>query len=103
MKLLISQGYGSGWSTWNCPEMATDKDLIRLFENGCTCEEMRLLCLKKRYGAKSRYNGLATPYMGGFNRLKIVEVPKGALYRINEYDGAESVEVFNPDKWLVAE
>ena len=36
-------------------------------------------------------------------QLKVVEVPKGALYRINEYDGSESVEIFNPDEWLVAE
>lgn len=99
MKLLISPGYGAGWSTWNCSEMATDKDLIELFENGCTYEEMEKLCIEKNY--TDGYGG--PPYMGGFQQLKVVEVPRGAPYRINEYDGAESVEVFNPDKWLVAE
>ena len=99
MKLLISPGYGAGWSTWNCPEMATDKDLIELFEKGCTCEEMRVLCLSKNYGYKTR----DFPYMGGFSRLKVVEVPKGAIYRINEHDGAEAVEIFDSSKWLVAE
>ena len=99
MKLLISPGYGAGWSTWNIPEMATDKDLIELFEKGCTYEEMEKLCIEKNY-TDEYYE---PPYMGGFQQLKVVEVPKGALYRINEYDGAESVEVFNPDKWLVAE
>lgn len=99
MKLLISPGYGAGWSTWNIPAMATDKDLIELFEKGCTYEEMEKLCIEKNY--TDEY--CEPPYMGGFQQLKVVEVPKGALYRINEYDGAESVEIFNPDKWLVAE
>ena len=48
MKLLISPGYGAGWSTWNLPAMATDKDLIELFEKGCTCEEMEKLCIEKK-------------------------------------------------------
>lgn len=103
MKLLISPSYGAGWSTWNCPEMAMDKDLIELFEKGCTCEEMERACLKKKYGGRFGYNYVTTPYMGGFSELKVVEVPKGALFRINEYDGSESVEVFDPDNWLVAE
>lgn len=99
MKLLISPGYGAGWSTWNCPEMATDKDLIELFEKGCTCEEMEKLCIEKDY--VDEYGD--SPDMGGFQQLRVVEVPKGALYRIDAYDGAESVEVFSPDEWLIAE
>lgn len=99
MKLLISPGYGAGWSTWNFPAMATDKDLIELFEKDCTCEEMERLCIEKNY--TDGYG--EPPYMKGFQQLEIVEVPKGTLYRINEYDGAESVEIFSPDEWLIAE
>jgi len=99
MKLLISPGYGAGWSTWNLPAMATDKDLIELFEKGCTYEEMEKLCIEKHY--TDAYD--MPPYMGGFLQLEVVEVPKGVFYRINEYDGAESVEVFDPDKWFIAE
>ena len=40
MKVLISPGYGAGWSTWGDPGMATDKRLIELFECGCTEEEI---------------------------------------------------------------
>ena len=44
MKVLISRGYGAGWSTWNQSEMAIDKDLIALFERGCSDLEMEEAC-----------------------------------------------------------
>ena len=63
MKVLISPGYGAEWSTWNHPKMATDKDLIELFEKeSCTSKEMKDLCIKKGYRKD--------PYMGGFRTLK---------------------------------
>lgn len=35
-------------------------------------------------------------------KLKIEEVPDGTLYRINEYDGFESVETQSTIEWSVA-
>ena len=94
MKVLISPKYGAGWSTWNCREMAIDKDLIAAFENGCTEEEMEELCIKKGYHA---------PYMGGFEDLVVEEVPAGCFFKIREYDGSETIEVFNSNRWFFAE
>ena len=37
-----------------------------------------------------------------FNRIEVVDIPKGERYRINEYDGAEEVEILRPENWLVA-
>ena len=99
MKVLISPGYGDGFSTWNTKEMAIDKDLIALFERGCTKKEMEEACCLKGYNAG--YGG--APYMGGFSSLKIVEVPNGALFQIREYDGSEYIEIFNSSDWILAE
>ena len=96
MKVLISPGFGAGWSTWNdYPELATDDRLIKAFEDGCTSDEMEELCIKCGYDDYL--------YMGGFNQLKVVEVPAGSTFKIVEYDGSESIEIFNRDNWLYAE
>lgn len=99
MKVLISPGYGAGWSTWNDPRMAFDKRLIKAFESGISKEGMAELCLEcgydDGYGCK--------PYMGGFNNLKVAEVPQGSVFKICEYDGSESIEILNLDEWLYAE
>ena len=99
MKLLISPGYGAGWSTWNRPELATDKDLIELFEKGCTSEEMEKLCIEKNY--VDEYGD--PPYMGGFGQLEVVEAPKYVRFKIKEYDGFERIEILDLSDWIVAE
>ena len=92
MKVLISPGYGAGWSTWNSPEMAVDERLIEAFENGISKEGMKRLCEELGYES----------YMGGFEDLKITEVPSGSLFQIREYDGSEYIEIFNDLDWLRA-
>jgi hypothetical protein len=99
MKVLISKDYGAGWSTWNCKEMAIDKDLIALFERGCTEDEMIELCRIKGYD--DGYGG--APYLGGFDTLVVVEVPKGEYFIIREYDGVEYIELMSETNWLYAE
>ena len=98
MKVLISPGYGAGWSTWNSPEMAFDECLIGAFECGISKEDMRALCVECGYTPLGN-----PPYMGGFENLMVVEVPSGTMFRIREYDGYESVEMLDMDDWYVAE
>lgn len=98
MKVLISPGFGAGWSTWNHPLMAFDKDVIELFERGGSEDEIRRLCADKGYGGDDRYI-----YMGGFDELQVVEVPSGNLFKIEEYDGSEYIEIFDADEWYPAE
>lgn len=99
MKVLISKGFGAGWSTWGHKEMAIDQDLVRLFERGCTEDEMKALCIKKGY--TSLFGG--DPYMGGFEDLVVEEVPAGCYFKIREYDGSEYIEVFDSSSWFFAE
>ena len=98
MKVLISPGYGAGWSTWECPEMAFDERLIRAFESGISEEDMQALCVECGYTPFGN-----PPYMGGFEDLEVVEVPSGTVFRIHEYDGFESIETMDMEDWYVAE
>ena len=98
MKVLISPGYGAGWSTWECPEMAFDERLIRAFECGISEEDMKALCVECGYMPLGN-----PPFMGGFEDLEVVEVPSGTVFRIHEYDGFESIEIMDMDDWYVAE
>ena len=99
MKVLISRGYGAGWSTWNEPMMAFDERLIRAFECGITKEDMKHLCMECGYTG-----GYAdsVPYMGGFDGLEVVDVPSGMIFQIKEYDGSEYLEYFDDDDWYMA-
>lgn len=99
MKVLISPGFGAGWSTWNELGMATDARLIDAFEHGVSEEEMKQLCID--FGYTGGLEG-TLPYMGGFEQLEIVDVPEGTLFRIDEYDGSESIVTFEEEGWLRA-
>ena len=99
MKILISPGFGAGWSTWEHPNMAFDRVLIEAFERGITLGEMEQLCIERGY--TSPYGD--PPYMGGFKQLEVREIPSGTLFKIREYDGSEFVEVFDEDDWYISE
>ena len=94
MKVLISRGYGAGWSTWNDPRMAFDERLIRAFECGITQEDMKELC---------KECGYEDVYLGGFKGLVVVDIPTAEYFRICEYDGAESIEYFDKEDWYYSE
>ena len=101
MKVLISPGFGAGWSTWNDPRIAFDERLIRAFERGISEEDMKDLCMECGYGSGMYCE--ASPYMGGFSDLRVVDIPSGTLFQIKEYDGSEYIEYFDEDEWYVAE
>jgi membrane protein involved in colicin uptake len=42
-------------------------------------------------------------YMGGACDLAIEWVPIGSLFQIHEYDGSESLVIFDESKWTRAE
>lgn len=100
--VMYSPGYGAGWSTW-------------FYDNPALRKQMTFDSRIIRYkflGEYSRYNfdefmtqviGFKdAPYDGGFADLKIRFIPQGTMFRISEYDGSESVEIFNPDSFMKA-
>lgn len=80
--VLVSPGFGAGWSTWNSKEMAYDKRIIEAFLEDINSDEIEELC--KEWG----YNSC---YAGGWSDVRLEWVPVGEKYYIYEYDGAETL------------
>lgn len=111
-KILISPGYGAGWSTWNsqAPQLAEDAELVRLVEAGEHAgpilykSEDDVVQRGDRGASDAFYDRAcavmrdadcedASPYCGGVGGLIVVEGE--GPYRVNEYDGSESIEWLN--------
>lgn len=90
--ILVSKGYGAGWSTWNVEVDPCNKELVELFVNGASDED-------KLAKAKEIY---PDAYAGGLLDCEVVMVDEGAIFKINEYDGFESIESKDSDDWMVA-
>ncbi len=90
--VLVSGGFGAGWSTWGEPEMALDQELVRLFEEGACENEIKRV-------AGEKYSEV---YQGGLLDCAVHWVEKGTRFRINEYDGNETLEIESDDSWQVA-
>lgn len=90
-KVLVSPGFGAGWSSWEDVD-PTDEGLVTLVEDGAPLATLKAYAQDKWPSA----------YLGGLeDGLEVEHVPEGELYQIREYDGAESLVVFNPDNWRV--
>lgn len=103
--VLRSLTYGSGWSTW-APEysrnMIFDYDIIsfivRNSKNECTnslsYEDLRLL--------NALINQKYPSFVTMPTYLTVDWVPMGSTFRIEEYDGAESIRYFKQYSWEIA-
>lgn len=106
--VLVSCGYGAGWSTWNpYPELAYDKRVIEMFLRLTKTERAALACLgrgaTKTIWARQQMEkwGYKSIYWGGFYNCRIEWVPAGKPFRITEYDGAEDIEYLDTNDWMV--
>lgn len=91
--ILYSPGFGAGWYTWNydLPEILFDPAIVQLVEEEKFNELQTFVELK-----------YPTLYKGGMMDLEIAWLPEGTEFRIDEYDGAETVEVKEYTNWIVA-
>ena len=91
--VLYSPGFGAGWYTWNYdyPEILFDPAIVKFVE-------------KEKWAELDTYVTLKYPeiYKGGLMDLEVAWVPIGTEFKINEYDGAESVELKDEIGWLTA-
>lgn len=86
--VLVSPGYGAGWSTWaDDAELAVfAPDVVAWVEAG------------KPAGADFENYG----YSGGLRQVHVEWVPQGSRFFIDEYDGYESLQILGPDYGHVA-
>jgi hypothetical protein len=90
--VLVSPGFGGGFSTWGYPtEAIFDPTLIGLIEEQSIQEAIN-------YCEKT----WPEEYSGGVEDLKVVWVPEGSEFVIEEYDGAESLMLKEEYNWITA-
>jgi len=92
--VLVSCGFGAGWVTWGMPEEALfDPVMVDFVEenkvNSIECQEY----MEKKWPEE---------YTGGANDLYVHWVREGSEFRIDEYDGAESLVLKSEDYWTTA-
>jgi len=90
--VLVSPGFGAGWSTWaDASEAALfAPDVVEWVEAGRP-ESTDPVEAFGKYG-----------YLGGLKDVVIEWVPVGTRFVIREYDGSESLEILGPDWGYVA-
>jgi len=93
-KVLVSPGFGAGWSTWNygIPELLFDPVIVRMVEDGTSFETIEAYCNAK----------YPTGYFGGVADLEVRLIKTGTEFIVHEYDGSESIQVKDEFKWIQA-
>ena len=92
--VLISGGFGAGWSTWNSEHRETllmDSEIVQAVLDKDIGKAVKI--------AKQKCGDF---YEGGADDLTVEWVKKGAAFEIDEYDGSESLHVIGDHDYLVA-
>ena len=84
--ILVSPGFGAGWSTWNddYPQLMFSPKVIEMVEAGIAGEIDKEWCLENL--------GIDNVYCGGAEDLVVEWLPVGTPFYIHEYDGSESLK-----------
>jgi hypothetical protein len=86
--VLYSPGYGAGWSTWySGPRekqeiLLMDADIVQAVLDGDRNKAADIAKIKLEDDSF---------YAGGSEDLEVEWISKGSIFKINEYDGSESV------------
>lgn len=118
-KILISPGYGAGWTTWTNLSreaklfMLEYKPIIDFLEAGGDAYELQVgrqydndgaptdghpLLMKFVQDFRERFPEEDVPYLGGADQL-IVETVGGPV-RLKEYDGFESIDRIRDEDYI---
>ncbi len=94
--VLVSPGFGAGWYSWNQahPELLFLPRVVEMVLNDISYSEIEAY-VQSIYGEDELY-------VGGAVDLVVKWVPQGSQFRIEEYDGAESLVLANQEKWITA-
>ena len=101
--VLISGGFGAGWSTDN-PECSSvllfHKDIVKfILENPAeTCVDAQAWD-EELEGLVVGLIGDDYVYMGGAENLEVRWLPEGTPFIVTEYDGAESLRTRGSYEW----
>ncbi len=94
VEVLVSPGYGAGWSTWNGGiKIAVDKRIVDFFKRAGQDADKNLV------EAFLRESGYKHVYCGGWDDIVIETVEPGVPFKITEYDGFEELEEVSPQSY----
>lgn len=83
--VLYSPGYGAGWSTWGSKE---NKEAMVFCKELCEAVDKGLTLLQIKDIARKHF---PEEYWGGLVGIRLVFMKPGTRFRIDEYDGSESI------------
>lgn len=94
--VLISPGFGTGWSTDNIhgTSLATDKRIINYWLN--SAPETPHEDIEEALGNLGYYQ----LNLLGWKKIELHWIPRGTTFRIIQYDGSEAIELFNIKDWV---
>jgi hypothetical protein len=117
-KIIISPGFGAGWTTWaSGPKemikyLLEQPDLIEYIESGklkdqhqihdwdSNCpEDLKQIINKIETYCKNTWGESSYVYFGGLRDAEVVEIPDVPV-RVTEYDGKESYILFGDEEYL---
>lgn len=82
--VLISHGFGAGWYSWNSnKQLLFSPKIVEMVEQG-KADQINEDWIEENLGIKD-------VYCGGASDLKIHWIPIGTAFKVEEYDGAESL------------
>lgn len=101
--VLISAGYGAGWSTW----AGQGEREFMLFDRGLV--ELALIDVA-RSSTSETFNWVEQymleqnkeSYLGGWKGIYVKWMKPGTEFIVEEYDGAESLRYRDSDHWTSA-
>lgn len=109
--VLVSPGHGAGWSSWAggeapASELLFDPELVALVEKKARLhdEGRDAPAWREAIREAEEYAAKKWPqvYTGGVAKLRIEWVPVGTSFRIDEYDGSESLVSSGSEEWITA-
>ena len=95
IEILISPGFGAGWSTWSSEysiNLAVDKRIIDFFKKYKHDVDIDKV---DNFLTSIGYKNV---FMSGYYDLIIETVPEGSKFRISEYDGHETLILYAQDE-----
>lgn len=104
--VLVSSGYGAGWSTWNRnyeEHLLFHPELVKLKLNEPEMDNCEG-CKQKRLESTllSVLGPEANIYCGGWGDIYVEWVDQGEEFIVDENDGYESLFIKSDTNWIVA-
>ena len=82
--VIVSGGFGAGWSSWNYSHkdfLTMDKTLVEMCLQQATIEKVENYLESHDIDV----------YLGGWGQCHVLYIPPNTPFRIDEYDGSESL------------